>query len=72
MSATKYYVGPPKIMILIERGFNSENLLNIYSPSRHFVLSAGRRKKNKHIFIALEHICHKKQFEQYYIIKSKI
>lgn len=45
MSATRYYVGPPKIIILIEGGFNSENLLNIYSPSRHFVVSSGRRKK---------------------------
>lgn len=59
MSATKYYVGPPKIMILIIGVFNSENLLNIYSPLRHFILSSGSRQKNKHIFIALEHICHK-------------
>lgn len=46
-------------MILIEGDFNSEILLHIYSPSRHFVLSSGRRKKNKRIFIALEHIYHK-------------
>jgi len=56
MSATKYYVGPPKIMILIVRVFNSENVLSIYSPLRHFILSSGSRQKNKHIFIALEHI----------------
>lgn len=54
MSATKHYVGPPRIMILIVGVFNSENQLNIYSPLRHFILSSGCRQKNKHIFIALE------------------